>query len=184
MAKSQNRGSYLPQNLLKLTRLHFLYVLALAAQVIVYDSWQLITPTTVVQRWTATALLLVVTAITWYLAHTNRAAEFYRRLVFLLIAADVAVGAFAIYNQRGMASRAVLLFVIPILASAVLRSRSATYATALVCIAAYSTAAISYFVFNFNEGYQVELYGEVGFYSAMFLVVAGLVNALLTSEKP
>lgn len=184
MAKTKSPVDSLQKNSLKLARLHFMYTLVLAAQIIIFDSWQLITPTAVLQRWTATTLLLSVVAVVWYLAHTARSTDFYRRLIFTLIAADIALAAFAIYNQRGMASRAVLLFVIPIVVSAALRSRSAVYATAVICVAAYVTAAVSYFVLNFNEGYRIELYGEVGFYSAIFLIVAGLTNSLVTNKNP
>jgi hypothetical protein len=53
--------------------------------------------------------------------------------------------------------------------------RSALFATALLAIATYTTTAISYFVLNFNEGYMAELYGEVIFYSAIFVIVAAFL---------
>jgi hypothetical protein len=183
MTKAKTTGLLLQKNILRLTRLHFLYVSALASQVIIYDSWQLITPTTVLQRWMATSGLLITVTGVWFLAHSGRPVAFYRRLLFSLIAADIAFAAFAVYNQRGMASRAVLLFLIPIVVSAALRNRSAIFATAVICVATYVTAAVSYFVLNFNEGYRIELYGEVGFYCAIFMLVAGLLSGLVAVKE-
>ena len=82
-----------------------------------------------------------------------------------------------------MASRAVFLFVIPLIVIALLMSLSALLLTATICVAVYITTTVSYFVNNFNEGYKVELYGEVGFYSAMFYVVAYLLWAVVKNRK-
>lgn len=162
----------------RLARLHYLLIAAAAAQIIIYDAWQLVTLEVILQRWAAVLLLLAAVTVVWYMSHGTQARVSATRLLFGLITADIAFAAFSVYNQRGMASRAVFLFVIPILVSAAARQASATLATAILCIAAYVGAAISYFVINFNEGYSVELYGEVGFYSALFLVTAMLVNAI------
>ena len=40
-------------------------------------------------------------------------------------------------------------------------------------------AAVKYFVDFFNEGYKAELYIEVGFYAAMFFVLAALLSTIL-----
>lgn len=99
----------------------------------------------------------------------------------MIIVADIAFATFNVYTQRGYASKAVLLYIIPIVVATALAKRSSILATALLVIAAYTTTAISYFVLNFNEGYMAELYGEIGFYSGVFLLIATLLWS--TSHK-
>jgi len=84
---------------------------------------------------------------------------------------------------RGMASRAVLLFCLPIAMSAALRSKTALYGTAAVSAMAYSLAAIKYFMDYPSEGYKVELYGDVLFYSALFFVLAAMLSALAINRN-
>lgn len=171
---------WLRASALRITRIHFLLLLALAGQIILFDAGRLITPQIVLYRWIAVALLLTTTAGIWALAHNKaKDANFYKHLIVLLIGADVLFAAYSVYIQRGMASRAVFLFAVPIIVSAALLNRAAVYATALACTAAYVAAAVAYFVLNFNEGYKLELYGEVGFYSAGFLLLAALLSVFV-----
>jgi heme/copper-type cytochrome/quinol oxidase subunit 4 len=85
------------------------------------------------------------------------------------------MASFNVYVQRGMASRAVALYAIPLVVSTVLMSRAALLTTAALCVAAYTTTAVSYFVLNFNEGYKIELYGEITSYSVYFVILAALL---------
>lgn len=175
--------SWLHTNVLRLSRLHFVYVLILIVQIWVYDAWHLIPPEAVMQRWIITSVLLAVTAVVWYLAHRNtRSNETYRFMIYALILADIAVASFSVYTQRGMASRAVALYAIPLVVSAVLLSRAAVLATAALCAASYTTAAIMYFVLHFNEGYKIELYGETTFYAAIFFLIALMLWAVMRSK--
>lgn len=173
----------LKTGLLKMTRVHFFLVAALAVQIIIFDAWQLITPEVVLWRWMAAGALLVGVTAVWYFAHGSRPEAFYRRLLFLLIMIDIGVASFAIYNQRGMASRAIVLYAVPLIVATVARNRTAVFATGVLCIGAYVLATVSYFVRHFNEGYKIELYGEVGFYCAVFLVLAGLLAAAIPKSK-
>lgn len=177
MSISKNTShSGLKTSVLRLARAHFVFVLILAVQIMAYDAWKLISPEFVLKRWGITALLLVVTTLVWAAAQRGtRSQVFYERLVYVLILADIAVASLSVYTQRGMASRAVLLYVIPIIVSAVLLQRVAIITTAILCIVAYVMTAVMYFVLNFNEGYKIELYGEIGFYSAAFLLLASLL---------
>lgn len=170
--------------LITFTKLHFLLVLILIGQTILYDASQLIAPEAVLQRWVAISGLLSVNGIIWYLVKSKSGhIVLYKFLLLMMIIADIAFASFSVYTQRGMASKAVLLFVIPIIIAGLLRSRSALFAAAILCIAAYSLTAVSYFVLNFNEGYKVELYGEVGFYSLLLLLVAALLAKLLKYRR-
>jgi hypothetical protein len=82
-----------------------------------------------------------------------------------------------------MASRGVALFALPIVVSAITLSRSAIFATASLSVGAYSYAAIKYFTDNPSEGYKVELYGDVLFYSASFFILAAVLWALVRSVQ-
>jgi hypothetical protein len=177
-----NESDHLKTGALRVARLHFVIVLLFAAQTIIYHASKLITPELLLKRWVAAALLLTATVLVWLLAKQRFAkANMYSAALWLIITADLAFAAFNIYTQRGYASKAVFLFVVPILVSALFARRSAIFATAFLAIATYTTTAISYFVLNFNEGYMAELYGEVIFYSALFLAIAALLWS--TSHK-
>lgn len=162
------------------TKIHFVFAGLLALQVVLYDAAKLITPSAVLARWQVIALLFVVTTAVWYLAKIRLAHTFgYTMLTMALVVTDILLASQYVYNQRGMASKAVLLYLVAIATVAILRSGSALFATAALCVATYTLTAITYFVVNFNEGYKVELYGELGFYSAMFFVVASMIWAVM-----
>lgn len=153
---------------------------AYAIYTIISDGTHLITPELVLQRWTMNAVLLAGTVIIWYLARNKASgAMYYRVLIYALILLDIAMAGFNVYTQRGMASRAVMLFTLPIVVSAILLSRPAIFMTAALSTAAYSLAAVRYFVVNFNEGYKAELYAEVGFYCACFFLLAAVLTVLV-----
>jgi hypothetical protein len=172
--------NWLRASVLRVTRIHFLFVIAVALQIIVLDAGRVITPNIVLLRWLGVAVLAAVVSVVWMLAHNNtKPADYYKYLLGLLITADILFASLFVYLQRGMASRAVFLFAIPIVTSVVLLSRPAIFATAIACAAAYIAAAVSYFVLNFNEGYKIELYGEVGFYSLVLLLLAALLSAFV-----
>jgi hypothetical protein len=178
------KQSWLHNNVLRLSRWHFLYVIAFAIQTVIYDAWNLVAPNAALNRWIMTGLLLIVTTTVWYLAHnTVKTTAAYKSLVFALIVTDIAAASFNVYTQRGMASRAVMLYAVPIVISAVLLSRAAIFASACLSAAAYIGTAYAYFVLNFNEGYKIELYGEVGFYSVIFFFLAGLLWIVIRSRR-
>lgn len=181
MAKTKiTLTEWLRTSVLRLTRVHFFLIGAMCLQILFYDAWKLLAPEAVLQRWVVTLSLLIVVTIVWFLSHTqNSAAGTYRRLIFILVLADIIAAAIEVYLQRGMASRSVMLFAVPIISSAVLLNPTAIFATATFCVVAYVTAAVTYFVVHFNEGYKIELYGEVGFYSGVFFILAGLLSVLV-----
>ncbi|MFZ1324037.1 MAG: hypothetical protein WAQ57_02660 [Candidatus Saccharimonadales bacterium] len=175
MAKTQTNSS-IGYYLLRICRVHFLYIAVYALAIIIFDSWYLLSHEAVLQRWTLAGALLVVNTVIWYLCKLRfKNQNIYKILLVVLLAAGIIFAGVNVYWQRGMASKAVLLFTIPILSAALVRSRSLLLATASVSTAAYSTAAVRYFFDNYGQGLRVELYGEVAFYSAMFFVLAGLL---------
>lgn len=93
----------------------------------------------------------------------------------ILLIFDVLFAAMNVYWTRGMASKAVVLFVVPIISAGLSRSRSLLLATTTVSAAAYSIASVRYFYENYGQGLRVELYGEIVFHTLFFFVLAGLL---------
>lgn len=171
---------WLQTGLIRLCRIHFVFTAIYALYTVAADATHLTTPQLVLKRWTANALLLATVSIIWYMARNKiTSTAYYRALVYVLILSDIGMATFNIYTERGMASRAVLLFSIPIVVSSVLLSRSALFLTATLSTVAYSLAAVKYFVDYFNEGYKAELYIEVAFYCATFFVLAAVLSVLV-----
>ena len=185
MTKKQTAGARtLQTDTLQISRIHFIYVFAYAGLTGAYGAWKLVTPEALAQRWMVAIALFMTTLVAWYAArHNSRGPNFYQTVLSLLISIDIFVAAFTVYSQRGMASRAVLLFCLPIAMSAALRSKTALYGTAAVSAMAYSLAAIKYFMDYPSEGYKVELYGDVLFYSALFFVLAAMLSALAINRN-
>lgn len=181
---SKTHKSWLRSSLVKVALIHFVLVFAYIVQIMIYDAWKLINPDTVLLRWLMAAFLLFVTTGVWYLAHSRPLeTNAYKTLTWALILADISMASFNVYTQRGMASRAVALYAIPIVVSAILMSRVALLSTAALSIAAYTTTAVSYFVLNFNEGYKIELYGEISSYSVLFILLACLLWIIIRRSR-
>lgn len=183
MAKKQNNVTYadwLRVSIQRVAVTNFILLIGYCIQIMALDAWHVIVPEIVLQRWLAVSITLSMVAVMWYLAHNrNNSIATFKRILFGIILSDIAFAAFNIYVQRGMSSRAIFLFAIPIIISAVLLNRAAIYATAIISAAAYIGTAVAYFVLNFNEGYKAELYGEIGFYALALIALAGLLSTLV-----
>lgn len=170
--------------MLSFCKIHFALAGLFIAQIIVYDASKLIEPEAVLDRWFVVSMLLLVNGFIWYFVKSKSGNIIpYRALLLSMMMTDLALASFSVYSTRGMASRAVFLFIIPIIIAGLVRSKSALYAAAIASIAIYSLTCMAYFTWNFNEGYKVELYGEVGFYSAIFLVAAALLSTVLHPKE-
>ncbi|MBA3758023.1 hypothetical protein H0X10_00095 [Candidatus Saccharibacteria bacterium] len=179
------RMSWLQTNTVRIARLHFVYVFTFAASVIAYDAWKLITSQALLQRWSVAVAMLITTTTIWFIARNSaRTATVYRSLILVLVLMDIMVAGYSVYSGRGMASRGVALFAIPIIVSGVILSRSALFATASLCVGVYSYAAIKYFTDNPSEGYKVELYGDLFFYGACFFIFSALLWVVVRSVQP
>ena len=156
MAKTPNQMSWLQTNTVRAARIHFAFIFIYTAMVIAYNCWKLIPPQALIQRWTVAVMMLVTTTVVWFLArNTALSGKLYRSLLAILILMDILVAGYSVYTGRGMASRGVALFAIPIIISAIYLSRTALFATASLCVAAYTYAAVRYFGEHSSEGYQV-----------------------------
>lgn len=176
--------SWLQTTAIRVTKLHFLYIAACMGALIVFDSWNLLTQEAVAERWTAAGVLLVINSVFWYISRIKFSKDtVYINLLLLLILADIAFAAMTVYWERGLASSSVILFAVPIITAATLRSRSTLLATAALSISAYSISAVRYFYQHYGESFRVELYGELAFYSAIFFVLVGLLWVVVSPRN-
>lgn len=182
--KSSTPSNWLRATAVRITRFHFLYIAAYMASIIVFDSWNLITHQAVSNFWTAAGVMLGVNTILWYISRMKFGSDMPYIVILLgLILADIIFAGLTVYWQQGLASKAVALFAVPLITAAALRSRTTLLATTSLCVASYSTATIRYFNAHYGESFRVELYGDVGFYCAMFFVLAGLLWVVIRPDQ-
>jgi hypothetical protein len=162
--------------LLRISRVHFFYIAAYTLAIIIFDSWNLLAHEAVTQRWLLAALLLSINTVIWYLCRLRlQNQNVYRVLLWILLTADILFAAYNVYWQRGMASKSVMLFAIPIISAGLSRSRSLLIAISSLSVAAYTLTAVKYFNDNYGQGFRVELYGEITLYSLVFFIIAYLM---------
>ena len=184
--KSKLVTHWLQTTAVRVTRVHFIYIVAYILATIVFDSWNLYTHEAIRQLWTAAGILLVINTFLWFLARQNYVNKsLYVFNVLALVLADIAFASYNVYWQQGLASKSVILFTVPIVTAAVLRSRSILLGTTTLCAAVYSIVAVRYFFENYGQGYRVELWGTIGLYSAVFFILALLLMVIIkpTNER-
>lgn len=185
MAKrSVSLVNWLQATVVRVTYIHFAYVAVYVASIIVFDSWNLFVHTDINNRWMAATILLIVTTIIWYAARLKLSNEVvYISLILLLCVADIVFASYNTYWERGLASKAVALYIVPIITAATLRSRSSLLGVTTLCVAAYSMTVMRYYNLHYGESLRVELYGYVGFYCALFFILAGLLLVLIQPKN-
>lgn len=182
--KAKTASNWLQTAAVRVTRVHFVYIAAYIASILVFDTWNLYTHEATAQLWTAGGIMLALNTVLWYVARMNFSNKnIYPLIVLMLIVADIIFASYNVLWQGGLASKSVMLFAVPIVVAAVLRSRSTLLATTTLCAAAYSTVSVRYFFQNYGESYRVELYGTVGFYCALFFVLAGLLAVIIVPRN-
>jgi hypothetical protein len=153
-----------------------LYIL----QLVLYDASKIIAPDITKYRWIGVSIFLILIATVYYIYSLNTTNQKLQKVLLLFVSAvDIAFAAQNVYLTRGMASKAVLLFLLALVAAAFLRHLPTLLFVATVAAFVYISTAVSYFVNFFNEGYKVELYGEIGFYAGLFYVFAYALWALV-----
>jgi len=157
--------------------IHLVFSVIYAASLIAFDAWNLITPEAIVQRWMVVAFLGVVSTLVWYFPKST-SKKVYKWLAYDLILAGIVFASFNVFTQRGVASKAVILYLFPIIAAAVILSRTAAIATTIISSAIYFAVTVRYF-YNFpGEALKVELYAETALYIAILFVIMFLTLKL------
>lgn len=183
MKKVKTTFQSLYRRILRVTRGHFYLILAYAAATIAFDSWNLLTHEVIAKRWTYGGIFAVLCCLIWF--GIKRYGRSYRTLTYLtyaLITTDIVFASLNVMIDRGMASKAVMLFALPLLVAVQLRRRSVVLVATGISIAAYTTVAVRYFHTFYGEGLRIQLYGEIGFYSAVLCVLALLLLPLADNE--
>jgi hypothetical protein len=184
--KSTSASGWLQTTAVRLTRIHFIYVLCYLVSIVIYDASNLYTHQAIGQLWTAGGILLALNVVLWFAARLKVSNYWiYVGIVLTLIIADIAFASYIVYWQRGLYSKAVMLYTVPIIAAAAVRSRSILLGTTALSAAAYSVVSVRYFFDHYGLGYRVELWANVAFFSGMMFVLALLLMVVIrpTTEK-
>jgi hypothetical protein len=169
---------------LRSCRVYFLFVVVYAVAIIIFDSWNLIAHEGIVQRWTLAVALASLSTLLWFVARTNfKNNSMYKMVMYCLIISGILFAAINVYFDRGMASKAVALFAVPLVVAAITKSRAVILATASLSAIAYSLAMVRYFYAHYGEGIRVQLYGEIFLYSMVFFIIAWLLLILVQPDN-
>lgn len=186
MAKTKTASlrSQLQINSQRATQLSFVFIGIYAVSILIFTAWKLITPESLADRWTVFFVALAANTTLWFFSRRKNLNDlYYQGIISLLICVYIGVATYSIYAERGMASNAIILYAIPLaIASLTYRAR-ALFATAALSSLTYSTAAIIYFRHYPSEGYKVELYGQLVFYSAILFLLAALLWTVVRSRR-
>jgi len=161
-------------SLTRTTRTLYFFIGFFALSIVIFDSGNLITKEAVVDRWSLLSMLFVANTVAWFIgsepSKNNRAL-----LTYMLSLSLIAFAGFMTYWERGMASSSTIFYILPILVIANLKNRHAVMTVASLCVGTYAFSAVKYFNDYFNEGYRVQLWGNIVLYSGSILVCAWLV---------
>jgi hypothetical protein len=164
-------------------RLHVVYILAYMLTTIIFDSWNLITHEGIARRWTLAAVFLIVTITAWFISkQAAKPTLFYSSAMAALIVSGIIFAAYNVSWERGMASKSVALFIVPIVTAGITRRRSILLAATGLSAAAYSLVVVRYFHLHYGEGFRVQVYGELFMFTMLFFVAAGLLRILQKRE--
>jgi signal transduction histidine kinase len=126
---------------------------------------------------TAAGIGLIINTLLWALTKPkNQSLLYYQVIAVAQLTLDVVLAASIIYAQQGLASRATILFAIPIVGAGLLFTQGFAYVTALLSAAGYALALA---VYRHNNPGVYELHDitlPVVFYAAVFLIIAIIVS--------
>jgi len=160
----------------RVSRTIYFFIAFYALSIVIFDSGNLITKEAVVQRWTLATVLLVVNTVAWFLSSQRRhAVNTQRILIAIVVFTLIGFAGYMTYWERGMASTSTILYVLPLLVAATAKNRHALLATATLSAGTYCFAAVKYFNDFFNEGFRIQLWGNLAFYTGAIFTCAWLI---------
>ncbi len=161
-------------SLTRITRTLYIFVGFFAISIVIFDSGNLITRESVVDRWSLLSVLFIANTVAWFIgskpSKSNKSV-----LTYMLSISLLAFAGFMTYWERGMASTSTIFYILPLLVIATLRDRHALMAVAGLSGGTYAFSAVKYFNDYFNEGYRVQLWGNIVLYCGTILVSAWLI---------
>lgn len=159
----------------RLSRTLYFLIAVIAISMIIFDSGNLITREAINQRWLLLTVLLGANTSAWFLGGVK---EFKKPATYVLSLVLVVFAGFITYWERGMASTSTILYVLPLLVVATLRNRHALLGMAALAAGTYAFAAVRYFNDFFNEGYRIQLWGNLAQYIGLIFVVTWLIMVI------
>ncbi len=183
MVAATKNISKVPLYQTKLAKFNFIYVAIFAIYIIIFDAGNVVPREAIYHRWVFAVLMLSVFTLFWVVTKkaTNKYVIFGSLLLCILT--EIALAGFTTYWERGMASMSTVLYIFPITSAALTASRTYTVGTAMFCAAAYLFATTKYFYDFFNEGYRVQLYAQVFFFGALFLLISWIIATIAHASK-
>ena len=172
MAKKKTQSLALATT--RVTRTIYFFLGFFALSIIVFDSGNLITRESVIDRWTLLSVLLVINTLVW-LASSRSLKSTQALAVTTLAATTLVFAGFMTYWERGMASTSTILYALPLLIIATIKNRHALLAFAVLSAGTYAFAAVKYFNDFFNEGFRVQLWGSIILYTGAILAITWLI---------
>lgn len=179
--KVESNNAGLELSLTRATRTIYLFIAVFMLSIVIFDSGNLITRESIIDRWTLVTMLLIVNTFVWFGASQKWPLATRKLPIALLAIALLVFAGFMTYWERGMASTSTILYALPILVIAITKNRHALQATAILAIGTYAFAAVKYFNDYFNEGYRIQLWGSIVLVggsivtlSWLTLIIAGL----------
>lgn len=127
------------------------------------------------------AIGIFINGILWSLTKfQNQYIGYYKTIAALQITLDITLASAVIYFQEGLASRATVLFAIPIIGAGLLFGKVFAYISVLVSAAAYAGTLYLYQQWNpyAYEAHFITL--PAVFYFAVFLIIAVMISSYRT----
>jgi uncharacterized membrane protein YgdD (TMEM256/DUF423 family) len=159
--KAESNSIELQLALTRATRTIFFFISVFMLSIVIFDSGNLITRESIIDRWTLVTVLLVVNTFVWFGASQKWPLATRKLPVTLLSLTLLLFAGFMTYWERGMASTSTILYALPILVIAIAKNRHALQAVAILAVGTYAFASVKYFNDYFNEGYRIQLWGSI-----------------------
>lgn len=166
-------------SLTRVSRTIYFVLAVYAASIVIFDSGNLITRESVINRWLLLTFVLSINTLAWYVAAAGPRSLIKPAIITVVLTLSLVVLAgLNTYWERGMANTSVILYVLPLLVVSTLRNRHALLAIATLSAGTYAFAAVKYFNDFFNEGFRIQLWGTVVMQAGLILAAAWLIMIL------
>lgn len=164
------------KEVINLCKAHLAYAGVFLGSIVIFGAWGLIPHEVILRRGLIVGVLLAVTVAIWMSASSKKFSA--NKAAVLLTITDLAIATYSVFIQRGIASKSVFLFIIPILVATELFKRTGTIVVTAISAILYYVTCVLYFDQNPGQAYTVEVWGEAGFYAALLILVAYIARQL------
>lgn len=181
--KHRESPEILKNDVHRLAGIHYFFIASYVLTIILLHAWKVLTLEVVYNRWIAVGILGVLVTVVWYLSSSViKNTKNLMILIYALVVFDIIFASWNVYAERGMSSKSVALFALPLAVAGVLRMRSAIYTTAVLSVIGYTIAVIKYYYVYPGEGYYAQMYVE-SLFACLFFFVIGMVLGVIVHAK-